>query len=1183
VRALAAVCAGGLLAAASPVAALAAPGELDASYGTGGVFTGPFQTAAPSVREQYAVVDSQRRTVIAATHADSQGHKHLDVMRLTAQGALDTTFNPGGATPGVVEVDFGPTVTGLDVQARGVAVTTGDKVVALGWVNNGGSSDLFTALVRLGSDGSYDTTFGPNHDGHVVDQQNPNYAIFPDSLAVDSSGRILVGGSCGSGCGGFVARYTATGARDTGAFNASDASHPGVLVIQTTDVPSLATLSDGSVLVAGASALDANDALMARVRPDGTLDPTFNSGGSTPGVVESAMGSGPGGDAFAYGVAAGPGGSVYVTGQVVDNGSSMRILRLTSAGAPDAGFGNGSPATGVVTVPVASARGLSIAVDGSSCPVAVGLATVQGNNQILAARLTPAGQLDAAFNAAGPTPGSALFQLADGANGETIALQDDGNIVIGGYSQQGSPPDRRAIALRLQGGGCGASATPAPTVVTGQPSNVTSDGATFNGTVNPNGSQVTDCHFDYGPSPTYGNRVACSPSPGAGTSAVAVSATLSGLGSGKTWNYRLVATGPGGTSTGANQTMTTQTGPASTTLSTSQTWGGATGSSITIGSGATGERDEATITGENAVMASGTVTFALYSSSQCTQASQVFTSTNHVAGNLGPFSRADSDPVTQPLSPGHTYYWTAAYSGDSGNRPSASSCGDETLTVSSIVAEPPPTILTAYQVLGTTSRDDITITTLDSGEYDHAVIDGANSYRATGTVTFGLYSSSQCSPDSQILSSVKAVRALGVNAEAFSDPVNHQLPAGFYYWTVTYSGDSQNQPSSSPCRAQVLTVEPPPTTVVTFPELGIRALSIGDRVPLGATDLRAHAYIYGANAGLATGTVNFGLYSTPDCSAGSEVFFSTNPVSVGHGPGLPDYALAFSDVVPRSLLSEGAGPYYWEAHYSGNGQNGASGSPCSPDPMNLAQSKIPTYLTPDELWGGMLGTPITVPWWATGVVDRALVIPSIFTSDVLTPSGQVEFLLLRNCQFNAQVFRSDNALTGLPTGTSEATSDPVGQLPPGSYGWEVAYLGDISYDVTTLGCQRGLTVSSPISGPAFSTATAVTLPLTCPLSVCKLRVTMTVPGPAQAVDARKSTGKRKPPVVTLAQGNVTIRKHGPQRATLRLTSAGRRYIAAHHGRLTVTVTIATTVNGRHSVLKQHLMLKIARPTKGRQH
>jgi hypothetical protein len=85
---------------------------------------------------QFAVVDSQRRTVIAATHVDPQGQSHLDVIRLTAKGALDPTFDAGGATPGVVEVDFSASVGGLDVLARGVAVTGGDKVVALGWVHD---------------------------------------------------------------------------------------------------------------------------------------------------------------------------------------------------------------------------------------------------------------------------------------------------------------------------------------------------------------------------------------------------------------------------------------------------------------------------------------------------------------------------------------------------------------------------------------------------------------------------------------------------------------------------------------------------------------------------------------------------------------------------------------------------------------------------------------------------------------------------------------------------------------------------------------------------------------------------------------------------------------------------------------------------------------------------------------
>jgi hypothetical protein len=98
--ALAAACVSGFLIAGVPGAALAAPGELDASYGAGGVFTGPFQTESPGMHAQFAVVDSQRRTVIAATHVDPQGQSHLDVIRLTAQGALDPTFNAGGATPG---------------------------------------------------------------------------------------------------------------------------------------------------------------------------------------------------------------------------------------------------------------------------------------------------------------------------------------------------------------------------------------------------------------------------------------------------------------------------------------------------------------------------------------------------------------------------------------------------------------------------------------------------------------------------------------------------------------------------------------------------------------------------------------------------------------------------------------------------------------------------------------------------------------------------------------------------------------------------------------------------------------------------------------------------------------------------------------------------------------------------
>src|SRR4051812_3266229 len=49
--------------------------------------------------------------------------------------------------------------------------------------------------------------------------------------------------------------------------------------------------------------------------------------------------------------------------------------------------------------------------------------------------------------------------------------------------------------------------------------------ATVSGTVNPNGSEVTDCHVEYGTTVFYGGTAPCTPaSPGAGMTDVTVSA-----------------------------------------------------------------------------------------------------------------------------------------------------------------------------------------------------------------------------------------------------------------------------------------------------------------------------------------------------------------------------------------------------------------------------------------------------------------------------------------------------------------------------------------------------------------------------------------------------------------------------------------------------------------------------------
>jgi NHL repeat len=99
-----------------------------------------------------------------------------------------------------------------------------------------------------------------------------------------------------------------------------------------------------------------------------------------------------------------------------------------------------------------------------------------------------------------------------------------------------------------------------PDVTTGQASNVTTSAATLNGTVNPDGIQVTDCHFDYGTDSSYGHAAPCAETVGAGTSAVQVHADVTGLQPATVYHFRLAAGNANGSNTGADQSFET-TGP----------------------------------------------------------------------------------------------------------------------------------------------------------------------------------------------------------------------------------------------------------------------------------------------------------------------------------------------------------------------------------------------------------------------------------------------------------------------------------------------------------------------------------------------------------------------------------------------------------------------------------------------
>jgi hypothetical protein len=103
------------------------------------------------------------------------------------------------------------------------------------------------------------------------------------------------------------------------------------------------------------------------------------------------------------------------------------------------------------------------------------------------------------------------------------------------------------------------AAVTSPAATTGSATSVSSSSATLNGTVNPNGAS-TGVVFNYGLSTGYGSTATASQSPlSAGTSAQAVSATVSGLTNGKTYHYRVAATNSAGTTYGSDRTFSTVT------------------------------------------------------------------------------------------------------------------------------------------------------------------------------------------------------------------------------------------------------------------------------------------------------------------------------------------------------------------------------------------------------------------------------------------------------------------------------------------------------------------------------------------------------------------------------------------------------------------------------------------------
>lgn len=411
---------GMMLAVAASSSALAAPGDLDPTFGGTGKVITPIGASGDIAASMALRADGK---IVLAGQSFNGTNDDFAVARYNSNGSLDTTF----AGTGKVTTPIGS----LDDRSYSVAVQADGKTVAVGNATIGctGCQTDF-AVVRYNSNGSLDTTF--SGDGKVL---TPIGTSFDEafSVALQVDGKIVVAGSSSvtGGSNFAVVRYNSNGSLDT-TFGGTGKVTTPVGTAQAAAAAAVAVQADGKIVVAGYAYNGSGDTDFAVVRynSNGALDTTFSGDGKVVTTIYAA-------DEYSYAtsVALQTDGKIVVAGYSVAYGTGdyrSGVVRYNSNGSLDTTFGGtGRVATGVSALSVA--RSVALQTDGK---ILVAGGSLFGDSVFAVVRHNANGSLDTTFGGTGE-----VSTFETGSFGRSVVSQADGNIVVAGSSYNGSNDD----------------------------------------------------------------------------------------------------------------------------------------------------------------------------------------------------------------------------------------------------------------------------------------------------------------------------------------------------------------------------------------------------------------------------------------------------------------------------------------------------------------------------------------------------------------------------------------------------------------------------------------------------------------------------------------------------------------------------------------------------------------------
>lgn len=351
--------------------------------------------AGPDAEVKTISIQTDGKIVIGGNFTSFDGTPRNGIARLNTNGTLDVSFNP--------VTDNTSRVFTTSIQADGKIIIGGGIIFS--------TSTSINYIARLNTDGTKDVSF---------DSKGPNDWVYTSTL--QSDGKIIIGETLYSSNGiakNTALRLNSDGSRDVN-FNSGTGFNGWVMatVIQT----------DGKIIIGGEyTQYDGKSrSRIARLNANGTLDQTFD-----PGTGFNQFGT-----VQTISILSGSSAKIIIGGAFTSyNGVNQNYITcLNSDGTLDASFKSGTGVDSYVNSSIVQPDGKII--------IAGSFNTYNGITRNYIARLNADGTLDASFD-----PGV-------GANSSinTIALQPDGKVVIGGRFTSYNGVSRKYIA-RLNSNG----------------------------------------------------------------------------------------------------------------------------------------------------------------------------------------------------------------------------------------------------------------------------------------------------------------------------------------------------------------------------------------------------------------------------------------------------------------------------------------------------------------------------------------------------------------------------------------------------------------------------------------------------------------------------------------------------------------------------------------------------------